>query len=215
MDTYLEPHFGTSALITIDMQRDFVDGEHAIPGTKRIVAKLAELTRAYRGHALPLLHAMRLYEIDGSNAETCRRSQILSGRSIVAPGSKAAELTPELIGPDLKRVHTQTLSSDGAQQLGCNEFAFYKPRWSAFFETGLAVRLKNLQVDTIVVGGCNFPNCPTATLFDASALNFRMVLASDATSMLDKDGTERVRRIGVIPMTVREIVAQLPPINTR
>lgn len=36
----------------------------------------------------------------------------------------------------------------------------YKPRWSAFHATQLDSWLQSEKVDTVVVAGCNYPNCP-------------------------------------------------------
>ena len=51
--------------------------------------------------------------------------------------------------------------------------------------------------DTVVVCGCNFPNCPRTTIYEASERDFRVVLAIDAISGLDERGMEELGNIGV------------------
>lgn len=84
--------------------------------------------------------------------------------------------------------------------------------WSAFHRTPLDDHLSTLGVDTIVLAGCNFPNCPRATAFDASARDLRIVLAQDAVSQATPDRIAEAICIGVVPMTVRDIAAALPAI---
>ena len=60
----------------------------------------------------------------------------------------------------------------------------FKPRWSAFYRTRLDQHLRDGAVTTVVVAGCNLPNCPRATLFDASERDYRAVLVRDATSQV-------------------------------
>jgi len=85
------------------------------------------------------------------------------------------------------------------------EWVFYKPRWSAFLHTELEARLKEMNVDTIVVAGCNFQNCPSATLFDATGRDFRIVLASDAVSGISAMGLDWCKGIGAFPLPTQII----------
>jgi len=54
-----------------------------------------------------------------------------------------------------------------------------------------------LQVNTVVIAGCNFPNCPRATVYEASERDFRIVLVTDAMSGLYARGSQELRQIGV------------------
>lgn len=53
---------------------------------------------------------------------------------------------------------------------------------------------------TVVVAGCNLPNCPRATLFDASERDFRTVLVTDAVSGVTVERLADLERIGVVAM---------------
>jgi len=82
--------------------------------------------------------------------------------------SDGAELMDELkLSPDI-RSNSELLLSGTLQQVGSMEWIMYKPRWGAYYNTILEKYLHNIGVNTVVVGGCNFPNCPRATIYEAS-----------------------------------------------
>ena len=60
-DEHTRPEFARAALLTIDMQADFISGPHAVPGTEQIVPAAARLARAFRDAGLPIVHLVRLY----------------------------------------------------------------------------------------------------------------------------------------------------------
>ena len=84
-----------------------------------------------------------------------------------------------------------------------------KPRWGAFYSTPLEAHLRSLGMTTLVVCGFNFPNCPRATIYEASERDFRIVMVRDGVSGLYDRGIEEIRNIGVAVMTVEEIVAAI------
>ncbi|MGA9841076.1 MAG: isochorismatase family protein [Nitrososphaeraceae archaeon] len=98
MNYHIIPDMKHSALIIIDVQRDFtvhgVTGE--IPGTFHAVPYMKSLVKEYRGLGYPILHVVRLYSVDGSNVDLCRRQAIENGKQIVISGSDGAELMDEL-----------------------------------------------------------------------------------------------------------------------
>jgi nicotinamidase-related amidase len=83
------------------------------------------------------------------------------------------------------------------QPVGADDVILYKPRWSAFYRTSLDAHLRDLGVSTVVVAGCNLPNCPRATLFDASERDYRTVLITDATSQTNPQRLDDLASIGV------------------
>jgi len=196
-----------SALITIDTQNDFtLDGAPAeISGTKDVVPAMARLLETYRNLGLPIIHVIRLYLRDGSNVELCRKQAIENGGQMVAPDSEGAELV-QPIKPDASpRLDSDRLLSGNLQQIGRNEYVMYKPRWGAFYKTRLEDFLKQRGVDTLVFTGCNFPNCPRTSIYEASERDFRLVLARDAISQLYPKGEEEMINIGVSLLPVAEI----------
>jgi nicotinamidase-related amidase len=162
---YTAPDFKTSALLTIDVQRDFTDpGAPAeIAGTTERLRAMRRVLAFYRQHGLAIVHVIRLYLPDGANADLCRRELIEKGTQIVIPGSNGAELVEPLKLTQDLRLDADLLLSGRLQKMGKNEWAIYKPRWDAFYGTSLEEHLRGLGISTVVVVGCNFPNCPRST----------------------------------------------------
>jgi nicotinamidase-related amidase len=88
------------------------------------------------------------------------------------------------------KLDSNLLLSGQLQQIGPKEWIMYKPRWGAFYNTLLEKHLQDLGVNTVVVCGCNFPNCPRTTIYEASERDFRTVLAKDGTSALYDTGLQ-------------------------
>jgi nicotinamidase-related amidase len=209
MDWHTEPHWENSALITIDMQNDFADdGAFPVTGTTAVVPRLRQLVDAYRAQARPIFHALRIYLPDGTNADRVRRAALGQGTRIVIPGSAGAQLVNGLLETPVD-LETKALLASQPQQIGPAEHLLYKPRWNAFYDTQLLTLLSKKEVDTVVLGGCNYPNCPRATAFGASERDLRVVMASDALSGFDERSAPEMDRIGVHSMDVGQIVACL------
>ena len=200
-DDYTRPLAGSAALVLTDVQRDFLDvpGEDpAMPvaGTRAAIPAMAKLATAFRERGLPIVHVIRLYRPDGSNADPVRRQSIKRGARIAVPGSAGSQIAAELL-PNVVELDHQLLLAGGFQQIGTTEHVMYKPRWGAFYDTDLDRHLRESGSNTLVFAGCNFPNCPRTLIYGASERDFRIVLVSDAISGLYDRGIEECRAIGV------------------
>jgi nicotinamidase-related amidase len=212
---YLTPDFGSAALVTIDTQVDTLDGEPLeIPGTSEAVPRIAALAAAFREAGKPIVHIVRLYLEDGTNVDLCRRSLVEDGAEILAPGSRGAQLAPGLTESDEISLDSDELLAGRPQEVGAGEVVIYKPRWGAFYGTALEDHLRDRDISTVVFSGCNFPNCPRTSIYEASERDFRIVLAEDAISGLYDRGREELEGIGVRLMpagAVIEALARLSP----
>ena len=61
----------------------------------------------------------------------------------------------------------------------------------------------------MLVAGCNLPNCPRATLFDATERDFRAGVVTDAVSQVAPDRLADLAQIGVQQVTVDEVLQHL------
>jgi nicotinamidase-related amidase len=210
-DECITPDRKHSALLIIDVQRDFIliGAIAEIPGTLTSVPCIKRLVQGYREVRLPIVHVIRLYSKDGSNVDLCRRKAIENGKQLVIPGSDGAELIDELKPSPHIRLDSKLLLSGNLQQIGSMEWIMYKPRWGAFYSTKLEKHLQNLDVNTVVVSGCNFPNCPRTTIYEASERDYRIILATDATSVLYDRALQELKNIGVLVMNTDECIAWL------
>lgn len=193
-----QPRFESSALVTIDVQRDVLDGApFEIPGTSAVLPQLRQLTEAYRRAQRPIFHVVRIYLGDGSNVDLCRRELLQSGASLFLADSEGVQLASELLPDPTVRLDCPKLLAGELQELGATESILYKPRWGAFFGTRLEELLRSQGITTVVFAGCNFPNCPRTSIYQASERDFRVVLVEDAISRIYDRGRDELRNIGV------------------
>jgi nicotinamidase-related amidase len=205
-DAYTAPEFHAAALLTIDAQRDVLDGGPLeIAGTTQALPAMAALARTFRRAGRPIVHVVRMYETDGSNVDLCRRAVVEGGARMLVPGSSGAEPASELLPQGAASLDPVKLLAGAVQPLAPGEVAIYKPRWGAFFGTPLEAHLRALDVTTLVFCGCNFPNCPRTSIYEASERDFRVVLARDAISGLYARGENELERIGVTLIDTAEV----------
>jgi nicotinamidase-related amidase len=207
-DPFTAPDFESSALLVIDTQVDFLDGGASpIAGTSDQLPEMTRLVAAYRSAGRPIVHVIRLY--DGDDVDLVRRAAIRAGAPIVRPGSAGAQIAPALLPEPGVQLDSNTVLAGGLQHVGKNEVVMWKPRWSAFYRTPLDDHLRDLGIGTVVVAGCNFPNCPRATIFDASQRDYRVVLAQDATSQVTPERLADALNIGVCAVPAEVVIREI------
>ena len=209
MDAYTKPDYSSVALITIDTQRDTLDGQPLeIPGTSAVLPNMTRLLEAFRAAGRPIIHIVRIYEPDGSNADICRKSAIEGGRAMLLVDSDGSQLASPLLPAGI-RLDSRRLFSGDIQTITEHEVIIYKPRWGAFYGTALQTYLQTLKVSTLIFTGCNFPNCPRTSIYEASERDYRVVLITDAISGLYERGVAELQNIGVSLLTTEEVLGSM------
>jgi len=212
MNDYTRPHPDSAVLLTIDTQNDFTlaDAPAKIDGTAAVVPQMRRLVERFRSRQTPIVHVVRLYREDGSNVDLCRKSAVEAGDTVVQPGSDGAELVSALKPASDARLDADRLLDGEFQTFGPAEYVMYKPRWGAFYRTGLDDFLAERSIDTVVVCGCNFPNCPRTTVYEASERDYRIVFVPDATSGVYERGVQELADIGVAIKTTDDVLEWIP-----
>ncbi len=209
-DRYTAPEFAAAALITIDTQRDVLDGGPLeIAGTSAALPHMRVLVDAFRAAGRPIVPVVRLYQPVGSNVDLCRRRAVEDGTRVLMTDAPGSQLADELLSDPNLTLDGSLLLAGGLQQLGVGEVAMYKPRWGAFFGTPLESHLREQGVSTLVFSGCNFPNCPRTSIYEASERDFRVVLVRDAISGLYERGERELLNVGVQLMNAGEVTGAL------
>jgi len=210
MDRYIEPEMSRCALITIDVQQDTLDGQpFEIAGTTAALPTIRALLRAFRKTRRPIVHIVRIYLSDGSNVDLCRREMVEQGRGSFLADSPGCELAGELLPEAHTKLDTSLLLTGKVQRIGPEEFVVYKPRWGAFYQTHLDELLRARNVSTLLFSGCNFPNCPRTSIYEASERDYRIVLVEDAISGLYDQGKREMAGIGVFVMSSSDVIREV------
>lgn len=141
-----------------------------------IVPVLANLIARWRkehvaGRAGPVIYARREHAADGSDVDLPRREYFKSRGGFLVVGTKGAEIIAAL-------------------KPGTGDILITKPRWSAFFETSLASRLRQLGLTGVYLTGVNTANCVRATVYDALSHDFHAVVVEDCCA----SSTEEVQQ---------------------
>jgi biuret amidohydrolase len=169
-----------TAVLTIDCQRGNLDPTIAslpVPAaeSERILAGLNHLIGRARALSLPVVHVDTVYEPSLLGTHPFERAMLAAKQSFTphrssdfsrhkSPGSEEAELMPELdVRPEDYRVGS-------------------KRTFDSFYGTQLEILLRSLDIDTLLVGGCNTNTCVLATVFGAYVRGFKVVVFSDCVA---------------------------------
>lgn len=185
-----------TALLLIDMQQDFVRTESPVrvAGAAATVPAVTELLKHCRTAGIPVYHIIRSYNPDASNVERTRRELFLKTPFIVR-GTPGAAIIPELTPVPGERI-------------------LIKPRYSAFFQTGLDRILREHGTDHLLIAGTQYPNCIRATVTDALSLDYQITLLTDCCSAQTPEiasaNITDLQNLGARCITIQEWQKTLP-----
>ncbi len=205
-DPFTAPQYDRAALITIDVQKDTLDGgSFEVPGTSAILEPINRLCRTFRAAGRPIVHVIRIYTTDAHDADPCRKSALLAGQPILLKGSPGRRPAEALLPGNDVRIDDDRLIKGAIQPIGPEEAIIFKPRWGAFYRTPLETHLKAMAVSTLVFCGCNYPNCPRTSIYQASERDFRITAVVDAISAMHPSDIAGLASIGVNCLTADEV----------
>ena len=151
------------ALLIIDMVKDYFDPRRNLkitPFARAIVDPIKRLASAFRDNGWPVVFSTDAYKEDDF---------IFTGR--MEPESLAGTKGAEVIDELEKREGDLWLP---------------KPRFSAFFQTGLENYLRERNVTLCAVAGVATPFCVLTTAIDAICHDFKSVIVSDCSAALSE-----------------------------
>lgn len=198
LSKYTRPQPLSSALITIDLQNDFVrSGAPAEgAGAAAVAVKTGEMVQLYRELQLPIIHVIRIYspEDNAKNVDACRREAVENGLQLVLSGTEGMQPVSEIV-PEGFRADGELLRKGGVQAISEQESIIYKPRWGCFYQTPLQQLLDDLDVTTVAIAGTWFSNCVRTTIYEATARDYRVVALSDAIAGIYEQGVMELNNI--------------------
>lgn len=152
------------ALLIIDMVKDNFDEERKLPITsfgKEIIQSINEVIGVFRKRSCPIV-----FSTDAFHEEDFIFQGLMKPHSLA--GTKGAEVIDEL---DRKE----------------EDFWLPKPKFSAFFDTGLGQWLRDRAVTVCGVAGITTNFCVLATAMDALCYDFKSVILEDCTAAASRE----------------------------
>jgi biuret amidohydrolase len=167
-----------TALIVIDMQRDFIEpgGFGATLGNdvsllKKIVPTVARLIEAFRRAGLPIIHTRECHKPDLSDLPKAKHLRGKPSMRIGDPGPMGRILIAGELGADIV--------PELAARPG--EIVLDKPGKGAFYATPLSSILAAKKITHLVFAGVTTEVCVQTTMREANDRGFDCLLAEDAT----------------------------------
>jgi nicotinamidase-related amidase len=169
---------GATALVLIDMQRDFVEpggfGASLGNDVSRLVpaiAPLAALLAAWRARGWPVLHTREAHRPDLSDCPPAKRGRGAPERRIGDPGSMGRLLVAGEPGTEIIP----------ALAPAPGEWVIDKPGKGMFWATGLHERLRERGITHLVFGGVTTEVCVQTSMREANDRGYECLLVEDAT----------------------------------
>lgn len=166
-----------TALLVIDVQNDFchedgvlaVAGDYPVEKVLPAVRHIEEVLGAARAAGLKVLHPRLRVDWEQEDEVWLNRLLRLRQPNLCSPGSFGEDAYP------------------GVEALP-DEPVIFKRRFSAFWETGLAERLREMNVTHLIVCGVATNICVQATACDAFMDGFQVIFVSDASGSFSEAG---------------------------
>jgi nicotinamidase-related amidase len=168
----------TTALIVIDMQRDFIEpggfGESLGNDVNRlaaIVPTVGRLIGGFRAAGLPVIHTKECHRPDLSDCPPAKRNRGAPSLRIGDPGPMGRVLIAGEPGADIL---AELAPIDG-------ELVIEKPGKGSFYGTPLAGILSGMGTRQLVFAGVTTEVCVQTTMREANDRGFDCLLVEDAT----------------------------------
>jgi nicotinamidase-related amidase len=168
---------GSTALLLLDLQRDFMDADgvyarHGLPVARlrSIVPTIARVTEASRAAHVPVFASKFTIYVSPGGAPLGIDAIVRARPFLREEGFRLGDPGRELI-PELPRPH----------------YEIDKPRFSAFHGTPLEVLLRSLGIDTVVLTGIVTHGGVEATARDAMIRDFSVMILEDCVAAFDED----------------------------
>ena len=159
---------GTTALIVVDMENDFVAPGAPLeaPAGRAMLPQLKRALACCRERGIPVIYTTHAHRPGGCDLGRFADNPTIGRGKALVDGTPGVAIFPEVAPRD-------------------GEIVITKHRYSAFYGTDLEIVLRGLGVTTVVIAGVTTENCCHATARDALFRDFRVVVLADATATFD------------------------------
>jgi nicotinamidase-related amidase len=161
----IAPH--NTALLVIDMERDFVDpgAVQETPGGRALVPTINGLCAWARGHRVPVIFTQEMHRADRSDYGI----ELEFDPVHCLEGTAGCELVAAL---DARPEDHRILN---------------KRRYDSFFGTDLELLLRSKRIENLICCGVTTHVCVMSTVFTARHLDYRVLVPRDAVAAVSPD----------------------------
>lgn len=167
-----------TALVIIDMQRDFVEpgGFGAALGNnvsllRPAIAPIAALLKAFRARSLPIIHTVEGHKPDLSDLPPAKHAR---GHCTLRIGDKGPMGRILVLGEPGNEIVPELAPKPG-------EYVVEKPGKGAFYATSLESHLKERHITHLIVTGVTTEVCVQTTMREANDRGYECLLVEDGT----------------------------------
>ncbi len=167
----------STALLLIDMQRDFVEaggfGEslgNEVALLRSAIEPCQTLLKGFRSKGMPVLHTREGHRPNLADLSPEKQRRCAEGRKIGDQGPMGRILVRGEPGHDL--IPECAALAD--------EIVIDKPGKGAFFATDLDLLLRSAGIKTLIIGGVTTEVCVHSTAREANDRGYQVIVAADA-----------------------------------
>jgi ureidoacrylate peracid hydrolase len=183
-----------TALVDVDMQNCFVDNAKA--GLKTL-GRINAVAAACREAGILVIHTAHVLSPDHSNIGLLGEFLPYLKQGLLDRGATSAALHPDLV-------------------VDPSDVVLEKPRFGAFYRTGLEEVLRAGGKDTIIISGISTDVCCDTTAREANARDFKVLFLSDGTAVAGPNPEpaqqETLKLIGALfaqVLSIEQLLAKL------
>ncbi|MCS7103738.1 MAG: nicotinamidase [Candidatus Korarchaeum sp.] len=183
-----------SALIVVDVQRDFMPGGSLpVPDGDYVIEPLSNLIGRFEKRGLPIILTRDWHPPD----HTSFREMGGPWPPHCVAGTEGAEFHPSLRVPDKAVIISKAVERD-------------KEAYSGFEGTHLDSILREIGIRRVFIGGVATEYCVKATVLDALRLGYEVLVVEEGVRGISKEGEEeaklRMLEEGAILVRLDEII---------
>jgi nicotinamidase-related amidase len=174
-----------SALLLVDMNRSHLD--HSIghmlveqSAANRIIDNAIKVRAAFSAIGRPVIFVRTHHRQDSRTGEIVDNKSPfwMAQQQQIIPGLGKQRKSLAVEGAAVTEVVSSLTPQPG-------DFTVFKHRYSPFDNTDLELLLRNLRIDTLVIGGVNTNNCVLCSCFDAFNRDYRVILMKDVCASMN------------------------------
>lgn len=174
-----------SALLLVDMNRSHLD--HSIghmlveqSAAQRIIDNAVKVREAFAASGRPVIFVRTHHRQDPRTGEIVDNKSPfwMAQQKKIVPGLGKRRKSLAVEGAPVTEVVSPLAPRPG-------DFTVFKHRYSPFDNTDLELLLRNLRIDTLVIGGVNTNNCVLCSCFEAFNRDYRVVLMKDVCASMN------------------------------